>query len=388
MSRVLCIGDPHFRVKNIADVNLYIANITVLAQKLQPDFIVCHGDLLHEHEKIHTLILNKAYEFLRAMIAVAPTFLLVGNHDMINASQFLSPHHWMGGLKEWKGLTVVDQIVCYRPLKSNPEKTGARWTGETFYMAPYVPPGRFVEALNTPVIDISTSVSPPESLPTPEWLSATAIFGHQEFKGCKMGALISEIGDPWPLDYPLCIMGHIHDKQMPQSNILYVGSSAQHGYGETGDKTVALVTFKKTETKSEEPSPRDEWTFSLEEFDLGLPKRTILTFSVLEAQAFLSTSLGELTEYTKLKISGTYAEIKAFRDSKLHQEVLKRGAKISFKHEERQVKSHSELTRDRLSGAVKVKDFSGILADLVAAEKSSLLSTLHQELLVKKRAPN
>ncbi len=50
-------------------------------------------------------------------------------------------------------------------------------------MVPYVPPGRFVEALN--IIDNEW------------WKNVNCIFAHQEFYGCKMGAIESIEGDKW-----------------------------------------------------------------------------------------------------------------------------------------------------------------------------------------------
>ncbi len=66
-------------------------------------------------------------------------------------------------------------------------------------MVPYVPPGRFVEALN--IIDNEW------------WKNVNCIFAHQEFYGCKMGAIESIEGDKWDHSFPLVISGHIHSEQ-------------------------------------------------------------------------------------------------------------------------------------------------------------------------------
>ena len=62
--KVIAIGDPHFKVKNIPKVEIFIEKLLSLIKKENPDFIVVLGDLLHNHERIHSLVLNKAYEFI------------------------------------------------------------------------------------------------------------------------------------------------------------------------------------------------------------------------------------------------------------------------------------------------------------------------------------
>ena len=37
----------------------------------KPDFIVCLGDLLHNHERLNTMTLNKAYDFIHKMRNIA-----------------------------------------------------------------------------------------------------------------------------------------------------------------------------------------------------------------------------------------------------------------------------------------------------------------------------
>ena len=88
--RVIAIGDPHFRVENIIEVENFIDKIAKLTKSENPDMIVVLGDLLHTHEKIFTIALNKAYDFIKILRDIAPTYVLVGNHDYIQNSQFLT----------------------------------------------------------------------------------------------------------------------------------------------------------------------------------------------------------------------------------------------------------------------------------------------------------
>ena len=89
-----------------------------------------------------------------------------------------------------------------------------------------MPPGRFHEALGTK-----------------KWTDATCIWAHQEFYGCKMGAIVSVEGDKWDLHSPLVISGHIHSKQRPQENVYYSGSAMQHAFGESEKNIIAYISF-------------------------------------------------------------------------------------------------------------------------------------------------
>ena len=69
------------------------------------------------------------------------------------------------------------------------------------------------------------------------------IFSHQEFSGCKMGAIISIEGDKWSLDYPHIVSGHIHSRQIPQKNIYYPGAAMQHAFGESEKNIIAFLKY-------------------------------------------------------------------------------------------------------------------------------------------------
>ena len=237
MINVLAIGDPHFKIDNIPEVELFITQIEILAKEKQPDIILCLGDLLHTHERIHTTPLNKAYEFIERMSKISLTYVIVGNHDYIQNQQYLTENHWMNGMKQWDNVIIVDKVTVYNKNEIK------------LVFCPYVPPGRFEEALNT-IRD--------------DWKTANCIFAHQEFYGCKMGAIVSIEGDKWSLDNPLVISGHIHSKQTPQPNIYYTGSAMQHAFGESEKNIIAYVSFEK------------DYNYHIEEVDLKLPRKKII----------------------------------------------------------------------------------------------------------------
>jgi DNA repair exonuclease SbcCD nuclease subunit len=287
MAKVLVIGDPHFRIDNVEEVDLFIQKITDLENKTNPDFVVCLGDLLHTHERLHTIPLNKAYEFVRRMSRLK-LYLLVGNHDYIQNQQFLTENHWMNALKKWENVVIVDKVL-------NETINGCNFT-----FCPYVPNGRFAEALQT----IGDT-----------WKMSTCIFAHQEFRGCKMGAIISVDGDSWDDSYPRVISGHIHSKQRPQRNIYYTGSALQHAFGESDENTVSVVDFL----------PGKEYKVS--EIDLGLPRKKIVYSDISDPNL-----LSKAGEQVKLTLSGDdQSEFKAFKKTETYKNIVASGAKVVFK---------------------------------------------------------
>ena len=283
--RVLAIGDPHFRVDNLQEVEVFIEHIRTLVDNTQLDFVVCMGDLLHTHERLHTIALNKAYDFVKSISK--PLYILVGNHDYIQNQQFLTTNHWMNGLKEWPNVTIVDSVIV------------RHYNNQKFVFCPYVPNGRFDEALAT----IDDGIS-----------DATCIFAHQEFQGCKMGAIISIDGDKWPVDAPFVLSGHIHAKQRPQPNIYYCGSAMQHAFGESEEATVSVVEFISAADRK------------ISEIDTGLPKKKII-YTTLDKDIDLS----KLDSHVKVTLSGNASDFKTFKKTAEYKKLLDTGAKVVFK---------------------------------------------------------
>jgi DNA repair exonuclease SbcCD nuclease subunit len=328
---VLTIGDPHFRVDNLDDISIYINRVEQLVISESPDFVVVLGDLLHCHERLHTNVLNKAYTFLNRLRKHSHIYVLVGNHDYINNSQFLTTNHWMNALKEWENITIVDTgHVLLTPQGK-------------FIFCPYVFPGRFQEALTQ--IDS-------------DWKKARAIFCHQEFFGCKMGALTSVEGDVWDCK-PFILSGHIHDKQRVKDTIFYTGSSLQHAFGESHDKTVSFCHFAET--------------LHVESVDLGLPRKKILYMDIAQIQTY--QPVPDTSDKIRITLSGTYEDFKVFRKSKQYKRLTeKNNVKIVYRHPKVDETSPEgeKVGRD---------DFYDILWELVMSEKNQLLRDLYTELI-------
>lgn len=285
--QVLVIGDPHFKVGNVQESEEMTKKLVLLAQERQPKIIVCLGDILHRHETIHVSPLMRAERMIKDLSQVAPTFLIIGNHDRPNNSDFLSDRHPFNALKEWPNTYIVDQVLDVH-IEDN-----------RFIFVPYVPPGKFIDALETKQNPLTNTV---------------AIFAHQEFYGAKMGAIKSLAGDKWSTDYPLVISGHIHDYDRLQDNIIYVGTPMQHAFGDRSDKTISIFTFNN-----------NEW--SEERVDLGLIKRIIVYLTVEQVHTYIPPE----DKLVKLVIKGDVGGIKSVSQLEKIKELKKLGVKISFK---------------------------------------------------------
>lgn len=330
--KFLIVGDPHIQVSNIKEVELFLDSLINLATEKKPDRIILLGDLLHNHERIHTIALNKAYQLVNDMRLIAKTYILVGNHDYISNQQYLTDNHWMNGLKEWDNTIIVDQVIT------------ETINGNKFVFAPYVYPGRFIEALNT----LHTS-----------WQDADCIFAHQEFAGCKMGAITSVEGDNWSLENPNIISGHIHSRQMPQPNIYYPGAAMQHAFGESKKNIISFATFNNGK-------------YTNQEIDLKLPRKKTIYLDVEDIDQYV---LPTTKDTIKLTVSGNYEQFKALKRTKKYKELTKKGTKIVFKPKKitHQPKNSSESTK-----------FTNILKDLIIQDKNPYLCQVY-ELIVNNK---
>ena len=94
MISAIVIGDQHFKVDNIEEVDIFIQKITEAVLENKPDFVVLLGDLLDTHERIHSIPLNRAYTLIDNIRNITKTYVLVGNHDYISNQQFQTTNHW------------------------------------------------------------------------------------------------------------------------------------------------------------------------------------------------------------------------------------------------------------------------------------------------------
>ena len=301
-------------IKNIPEVEIFVKKLEELIKNENPDYIVMLGDLLHEHERLHTIPLNIAYNFIKMLSSYAYTYCIVGNHDLINNKQYLTDNHWMNAMKDWDNVKVIDKVI----------------TENNFVFCPYVPPGRFTEAVESYIKS-----------------DTKCVFAHQEFYGCKMGAIVSVEGDKWLDTHPIVISGHIHSNQRPQDNVYYPGASLQHAFGESEKNIIPIITFSDS-------------GYDIREVDLELPRKKIVYVDIENIDDY---EVKDTKHKLKIKLSGNYEEFKTFKKSVKYKELSKKGIKISYKP-----KKVEEKIND-----IDSSDFLKILHNLVIKEKNSYL---------------
>lgn len=268
--RVLCIGDPHIKADNFNEISLMISSIREILLKEDIDFICVMGDTLHTFEIINANCLCLATEFFRMLKNHAKhLYIIVGNHEIKNNNEFLTKKHPYNSFKDWEKTTVVDDVI---------EDT---YKGQKFIFSPFVPDGRFFEALGT------KNIFPPFS-------SYTAVFGHSDFSGSSISKLSNAKLDTWPEDAPVAIMGHLHDYEEVGKNIIFVGTPIQHANHDKGEKTVSLFSFFS----------RDN--FRQERIDLHIPKRLLVKLTVDELENFV---IPENCSFITIKVEGLSKDI-------------------------------------------------------------------------------
>lgn len=289
-TRIFVIGDPHFKINNIQETNEMSIKILTLLDQLQPDAVVCLGDVLDRHETIHVGPLLRSIDLFEKISSKFKLYILIGNHDRPSNQVYLTDEHPFTALKRWKNTTIVDKVLS------------DTIQNQSFLFVPYVPPGKFIDAIETHLGS------------NPDLTKFSCIFAHQEFYGAKMGIVESKVGDTWKEEYPLVISGHIHDFDVLAPNMIYTGTPIQHGFGDREDKMVFLFTFD------------ENGKFNYEKYDLDLPKKKIIKISFSEIQ--LLKNLDAKTYY-KIIISGTPEELKTIKMGPFLQQLPR--SKIVYK---------------------------------------------------------
>ena len=277
--KFLAVGDIHIKLDNLLEIQHLTDELLTLIHAHSPDYLILLGDILHTHERIHTNCLNQAADLFRKCSSLLPTYVLVGNHDYISNSQFLTSEHWMNPFKEWPRLFIVDRVIR---------------VGDAV-LCPYVPDGRLVEALNT----------------LEGWNTASLIFAHQTLDGVKMGPSFVQGVEVWKSDYPMLCSGHIHDRQRPQPNLYYTGTPIPHAFGESNDKSIAVFDEGK-----------------LEEIPIDICSKKIVYLTVSEAYRFQYVARPH--HYLRLTIKGLTEETRAFKKSDVYKGLLAAGVKMMF----------------------------------------------------------
>lgn len=304
----LIVGDLHFKDKKEYEAEEFTEKLVAIAKKYKPTFTVLLGDILHTHETVKTLIHNVAEKLFGLLSDIAPLYVLIGNHDYINGQQFLTKNHIFGPFKRWKNVYIIDEPCMHQ------------YEDKTFVFVPYVPPGRFVEALNLLVQEEET------------WELADCIFGHQEFKDSNIGNdEISKNGDKWSEEYPLVISGHIHEPQMIGRNIAYCGSSRQENYAEKDNKKIWLIDWSKSDLKVENCG-------LIKKINMHLRSKRTIDFNIEDIKDKIS-DYDEIIDNAdcKIKLTGTVEEYNNFQRTDLYAQLSAKNIIFSFEKKDEKI---------------------------------------------------
>jgi DNA repair exonuclease SbcCD nuclease subunit len=263
--KILTIGDTHCRTKYLNEYKIFKKEIIKKAKKNQPDLIVMLGDDLHNHATAHSSQLEEVCDLIFQLSKIAPTYKLIGNHEMVSPSSFLLKDHHFHSMKHIDNVTIVDEPMIVDNLG----------------FCPYVPKGRFSE------VDI--------------FQDCDLTFTHQEFRGANMGKVESTSDDVWLKDRKMAICGHIHDRHQVSDNLVYVGSPAQFTFADNEKKYILNI---------------DGFVFDYEEM------KDIIKYKTHEIRH------DEECDYSKkdrnrVIVSGTLPEIKSFRSGKFFKKLQK-----------------------------------------------------------------
>ena len=318
--RFLFIGDVHIKTDNAEEIEILMKEIDRICSSQKYDYIIVGGDIMHYHERLFTQCLNKSLNFLKKLSQISYTYVLVGNHDYINNSEFLTENHWMNSMKNVENLKIVDKVI----------------EEKDFILCPYVYPGRFIEALETL-----------DSLKYGRWMNKKIIFAHQEFKGCKMGAIVSVEGDQWNSEYPFVISGHIHDNQKINSNIYYPGSPLQHSFGDSETRVLCDILLE------------DEEKFPiLTDIPLNVPKKRIMKTSINKLKDIISSGISNVDDKIKIKLDVSNEEFKLFKETKDYKDLINKGVKIQISKKKDQIENTENISNKDIN-------FTSILENII-----------------------
>lgn len=255
---IMFIGDLHIKTSNAKQIaiaqNDIMRELTLSGKKFL--FIVIMGDTLDNHEKIDMECLNRAADLFEMIMTTGiPLFVLIGNHDRANNKVYMTNRHPFRGFNGRSGIAIIERCYVH---SVNARLIGIDSDGlMNFCFVPFIPDGRYMEALR------DCNINP---------MDMTMFLSHSEFKGCKINKVSKNECDTWPLEYPLNISGHIHNEEVVQENLIYIGTPFQHTYSEDCDKGIFVMNLLTGDYK-------------LEKIKLNIPKKIVLKVHYTQLEA-------------------------------------------------------------------------------------------------------
>lgn len=252
------------KISNERQTNILMLDVIDIIQKNDVAFVVILGDTLDNHGKIDMECLCRAADLFEMIIATGKhLFVLIGNHDRKNNKDFMSNRHPFRGWSRQPGITIVEKTFVYEfPLTNIGINSLDGVSGQSmkFCFVPYVPNNMYMDALAAANININ---------------EMTMFFSHQEFAGCKINKLSKALCDVWNIEWPMNISGHIHDFEIVQENLIYIGTPAQNTYADSPDKGVWLLSLKSAYVQNENGDYSQKSAFQIIKKELNIPQKVV-----------------------------------------------------------------------------------------------------------------
>lgn len=283
---ILVIGDVHFKDGNSISTDKMQASLCEILEKNEFDFIVLTGDIYDQHSIMKIGVNKRVSDFINCLSSYSKLFIIVGNHDIRNNNCYLPEEHTLYQFKYNKNnLVVVDQPLIYEVKNYK------------FTFCPYVPEGRFHEALNIV-----------------EWSGSSIVFCHQEIKGVEVNGIKSNSRDVWKPEYPILVCGHIHKRQII-GNIHLPGTPYSQNFSEVGEKSISIYQIKS-----------DEITFKY--VDLNVPSHLKYECDAESFQDIISNIRQPENSSIRITVTDRQSKLNKIDDIKYIRQFKKKNIKL------------------------------------------------------------
>jgi len=317
--KILVVGDLHFREGDLILPKLFTSKIAKILGSSSYSCCVLLGDVFHNFETAKQPAVAAVTELFEVITECCPLFVLVGNHDYINGSQFMTKNHMLLPFDHWENVRIIDK------------PTVVKMTNCRILFVPYVPKGQFLEALE----DVKG------------WNSVDMIFAHQEFQGCQMGGHVSDNGDCWSPKFPPIISGHAHIKHKVGNNINYPGTPYDIGYGESSNRYVCELMFSDN-------------TYTINYINTKLPRKKTVRLNVDDAKEWYP----EGNDLYQLKILGSKECYSSFSASSHAKDLRVAGVKIAYVREDtKRIEEYLEKKKSESKGCESYRDIFTALVE-------------------------
>ncbi len=325
---IFFIGDPHFQEKAFTACESLVEKCIAAIDEIRPSLIIGLGDWLDTHERAKQAPWSQVCNFIELLSQRAPTIVQIGNHDLIDQTQFLTDKHFFNPLKKWKDVSIVDVPTVFYIDDDYQDYT------RMIIACPYVPPKRLIEALDVTLSQKGI-----------DWTAADIIGCHQEFRRAPYRGYESKEGDEWLPSFPVAISGHIHTACDIGDNIMYVGSSRQVAVDEQDEKRVWHVLFSEAAqilSVEELDGYERKGDLLIKKIDLGMKRIKEIYVEYDDVGEFDYNELEH--NYIKMHLQCLPEQYKVFRKSAVYKDLVAAGVTVSPKY------VNNEQTLDILLG--------------------------------------